>query len=784
MATVIGAPQGRYAALESQPGLLQEMIRKDPASYKEEFEDRFFKFQQRIKLFDFNTALHRNDIHAVLDLVTFLSGVAAFYPEHAKEFAKQLSDVLKENGPGLDNEIRLSFVKALVTLRNKKVITDSEVFDLFFDLVRCEDKNLRKFILGALISFIKQLSQKCPNKKYESNLQNLVISRLKDSRAVVARIAQLVLIDAFRKKYWRVAKIANAIAECVFHKVPRLQVVAMRFFLGSLAEEEGLSDDSDEEEEHQEQQKNLKEVMNAFKAAKKTKKRIKNLEKTKKLLTKDQKAKKESRSKFCNLEALNMLFDPQTFCDRLFGLLEGRKNEKFIVRLQQIALCARIIGVHRLQVLGFYSFMHRYLQPKQREVTRLLLYVAQACHELVPPDYVQDVVRVIANNFVTDRNTPEGMTVGINAIREIFTNCPFAATEELLRELSEFKSYKNKNVSMAARGLISIFRTINPKLLAKKDRGRPTVDVEENLIGGPLEFGKGKTVDYVPGAEVLPDETDEEAADDGTDEDSDSEWETVAHDDDEVDVDEEIDENDDEFEDVDESDEEMDDEDEEGWVTASDEEEESDEDADEEEEGEEDADGEEDSVEPVEKEKPKKLTRAQYKVQRRALRSKNNEVNVEKAKMISETRILTDADFKKIRVHQLKKRLGAIDSRKRTNADFKLEEELESKKARKDGGDGLTKLNDIVHFYKKLKTSKEEKIRQAQEGKESRDTFTKPKKNGPHVGRNNKELAKHKPHSMVRQKVRGKNRQRSFRDRQKSLRNYLLRQAGRKPGNM
>ena len=99
------------------------------------------------------------------------------------------------------------------------------------------------------------------------------------------------------------------------------------------------------------------------------------------------------------------------------------------------------------------------------------------------------------------------------------------------------------------------------------------------------------------------------------------------------------------------------------------------------------------------------------------------------------------------------------------------------------GGDGLPRLNDIVHFYKKLKTSKEEKIRLAEEGKEGRDAFKKPKKNGPHVGRNKRELAKHKDFRMVRQKIRGKNRQRSFRDRQKSLRNYLLRQAGRKPAN-
>lgn len=67
----------------------------------------------------------------------------------------------------------------------------------------------------------------------------------------------------------------------------------------------------------------------------------------------------------------------------------------------------------------------------------MLLYVAQACHELVPPDIIEQLVYVIAQNFVSDRNTPEAVTVGLNTIREIFANCPFAATEDLLRDLTD-----------------------------------------------------------------------------------------------------------------------------------------------------------------------------------------------------------------------------------------------------------------------------------------------------------------------------------------------------------
>lgn len=107
----------------------------------------------------------------------------------------------------------------------------------------------------------------------------------------------------------------------------------------------------------------------------------------------------------------------------------------------QVALCARVIGIHQLQTLGFYSYLHRYLQPKQQEVTRILLYAAQACHELVPPDLVQQLIRVVAQNFVSDHTSSEAITVGLNTIREILTNCPGSATEELLRDLTEVMTY-------------------------------------------------------------------------------------------------------------------------------------------------------------------------------------------------------------------------------------------------------------------------------------------------------------------------------------------------------
>jgi protein SDA1 len=116
-----------------------------------------------------------------------------------------------------------------------------------------------------------------------------------------------------------------------------------------LKQEEGFdgSDSEDEEANKEENSKTVREVMHAVKHAKKTRKKAKTLEKTKRAISKESKSKKENQSKFCNLEAMQMLYDPQTFADRLFGCLQSKKNEKFIVRLLRMALCARIIGIHK-----------------------------------------------------------------------------------------------------------------------------------------------------------------------------------------------------------------------------------------------------------------------------------------------------------------------------------------------------------------------------------------------------------------------------------------------------
>lgn len=128
--------------------------------------------------------------------------------------------------------------------------------------------------------------------------------------------------------------------------------------------------------------------------------------------------------------------------------------------------------MHSLLLLNFYPYLQKYITPSRKDVTQLLAALVQACHDLVPPDALQPVLRQLVDQFVHDRARPEVITVGIKTVREMCVRAPLVMNEELLVELSEYKKHRDKEVATVARSLIGLFRELDAGMLRKKDRGR------------------------------------------------------------------------------------------------------------------------------------------------------------------------------------------------------------------------------------------------------------------------------------------------------------------------
>ncbi|NXY74959.1 SDA1 protein, partial [Glareola pratincola] len=473
---------------------LQNLIKRDPKSYTEEVGSR--------------AAAGGGGVGAPR-----AAGVAHCYPEHMASFPQQLKELLSYHHTVLDVDLRMTFCKALILLRNKNLINPTSLLELFFQLLRCHDKLLRKTLYTHIVSDIKNVNAKHKNNKVNTTLQNFMYTMLRDSNPTAAKISLDVMIELYRRNIWNDAKTVNVITTACFSKVTKVLVAALKFFLGKDEDEKQESDSESEDDVP-----TARDLIIRYATNKKNTKRKKKLEKAMKVLKKQ---KKKSKPEVFNFSAIHLIHDPQDFAEKLLKQLENCK-ERFEVKMMLMDLISRLVGIHELFLFNFYPFVQRFLQPHQREVTKILLFAAQASHQLVPPEIIQSVLMTIANNFVTDKNSGEVMTVGINAIKEITARCPLAMTEDLLQDLVQYKTHKNKNVMMSARTLIHLFRSLNPEMLQKKFRGKPT---EASLEAKIHEYGELDAKDYIPGAEVLDIESQKEKG--GNKEEADG-WESAS----------------------------------------------------------------------------------------------------------------------------------------------------------------------------------------------------------------------------------------------------------------
>ncbi|CAI7808189.1 unnamed protein product [Closterium sp. NIES-54] len=495
--------------------LLQGQAKRDPEGYREEFERQHRHYRALLAVFSLKPHAESKEFG---DLVMFLAQLAPFYRSTMGGFPGEVMGLLQSHVDVLHPMLRRQLAHALILLRNRQLLGPTDLIPHFFRLFRCPDKALRKLVFSHIVNDIRRLNQKHRHEGVNRPIQNMLFSLVQEENEMAAKKSLAVLIELYRRKVWTDARTVNVIATACLHPCTRIMVGALKFFMGADRQGEGEDGSSDEEEDEDEKKNRSKEnsalaldrktVYTAYHKgtpASKRKKQAK-LKRVMKGLRKQQRAvmggggegtgEGEGNMHFA---ALHLLHDPQGFAEKLLSRV-SKCNEKFEVKLLMLNVVSRVIGTHRLLLLNFYPFLQRYLMPHQRDVTHLLAIAVQACHDLVPPDAVESMVKQIVNLFVHDRARPEVIAVGLNAVREVCARMPLVMGEELLQDLAMYKKAREKAVAAAARSIISLFREVNPSLLQRKDRGKPGKAGEAVQ---PVAFGHVAVSDHVPGIELL-----------------------------------------------------------------------------------------------------------------------------------------------------------------------------------------------------------------------------------------------------------------------------------------
>lgn len=308
--------------------------------------------------------------------------------------------------------------------------------------------------------------------RLKSNKKLLAILREKcedEENPLTSKKAIGIMAELYRKGVWKNSAVVNIIADRCFSSHVSVLRKAIRFLLCENHNKEDT--DFDESSNLTAHRKLAISLEKGLKGTKRISSRLNKISRLKKKIKKEENEENE-KSEVNDFSRIRSLFDPQEFAEKIFTLLK-RSKENFETKMLLMKLTARIISCHELHLTNFYSFVQRYMQPHQKNVTKILTYLVQACHSKVQPEVISPCVKTLAYNFVTDRSSPEVIAVGINTIREICSRQPQAIDESFLTDLIEYKKSPVKAISVAARGLLGLYRELNPKLLSRKDRGRP-----------------------------------------------------------------------------------------------------------------------------------------------------------------------------------------------------------------------------------------------------------------------------------------------------------------------
>ncbi|KAG5438672.1 hypothetical protein PCANB_002391 [Pneumocystis canis] len=460
---------------------LQNLIKRDPESYKEDFFIQWKHYQAMRDIFIENMG-EKNENFS--NLIIFISQVkmCPCYPRETENFPNDIATLLLNFQNDLHNETKEKIVQSLILLKNKNIISSNYLLKVIFPILSTSStKSLNMRIFAAILSEIKNSNLKSHNKKInkmgKTILFEMIQKNKKDESSSSGIWAVRLCQELWKLKLWNDAFTVEIMKEAVLHSNTKIMIGGIHFFLNIYTS----SDDSDNDDERN-YQKNINDHNHKFSINKKSKKRKKQILKA--IHMKKRKNRKEQKSH--NFTAIQLLRDPQGFAEDLFSKYFSKKNTHLILKhkLLLLELLSKLIDIHKLNILGIYTFLLKYLNPNQKDITYFITYTAQACHDLIPPDDIEPIIEKIANEFINNTVTSEVICLGLNAIRNICSKQPLAMRQELLQSLSEYKKSKYKSIAIAARGLIGLYREISPELLKKKDRGRITsmsMSFEESL---------------------------------------------------------------------------------------------------------------------------------------------------------------------------------------------------------------------------------------------------------------------------------------------------------------
>ncbi|KAL6720490.1 Severe Depolymerization of Actin [Lecanora helva] len=468
-------------------------------AYKEDFENQYGQYEVQREIFLAAPSTVSDVLIALRDLIDFVAHVADCYPEETASFPQDLIHILSTHHVELDSELREKIVRSLVLLKRKDIIDSSTLLHTLFSLlVSTPSKTLRKLLFQRILSDLRSSNANSKNHRLNRTVQNILYDLLTADKASPKGLWAVKLTrELWKRQVWIDSKAVELMKEASLADNEKVVIGGVRFFLGGDKEREELDDESSDEEAV-----DMGKIKHQMAINKKNKKKTRMMDQAVDKVKRRERKKKQPHP--LNFSAFHLLHDPQGFAEAIFSkhLQNTRSKLNLEQKLLVLQLVSRLVGLHKLTLMSLYSYFIKYITPRQQCVTSFLASLAQATHNLVPPDVLEPLVQKIANEFVSEAAAAEVASAGLNAIREICVRQPLAMNDTLLQDLVLYRKSKDKGVMMAAKGLLGLYREVGAAMLRKRDRGK---EASMGLRNGQVKeqrFGE-QAVGEIEGLELL-----------------------------------------------------------------------------------------------------------------------------------------------------------------------------------------------------------------------------------------------------------------------------------------
>lgn len=231
--------------------MLQNLIRRDPPSYREEFilQYRHYESQRDI----FMSQPDGSESETFCELIGFMSNVCSSFPDLTQDFPNDLAQLLLKNHAVLNYDLREKLVQSLVLLRNKDVIASTTLLQTLFPvLTTTQSKALRTQIYTTVVSDIRNANSKTRNHRLNKTVQTVLFGLVeagKDDPASTSGLWAVKLTrELWKRRIWDDARTVEIMKEASLSANAKVMSGSVRFFLGvdqEMEEAEDSDDDND-----------------------------------------------------------------------------------------------------------------------------------------------------------------------------------------------------------------------------------------------------------------------------------------------------------------------------------------------------------------------------------------------------------------------------------------------------------------------------------------------------------------------------------------------------------